>query len=925
MNGNRLMLKTMRRLLNGARSTSQTEQALRAAVADLQEQIAERKLGDDLRTAQNGVLELAVKDIPLHTALDEIVRLVETSSKSHVLASILMLDADGAHLRHGAAPSLPDAYNRVIDGMSIGPGMGSCGTAAYSRKPVYVSDVMSDPLWTDFRALAQQHDLRACWSTPILATSGEILGTFAMYYRVPREPTAEDLEIIEFVVRAAALVISRKRSEAALRESEERLRMALTAGRGIGTWMWDVPSDRVVADARFAELYRVPVSQASVGAPIEAFFKAIHPDDIPHVRAEVEEALRTGEPFSSDYRLLGENGSVRWVTAQGQAELSPEGTPLRFPGVSVDISERKAAEQRKNALITLTDRIRDLDDPDDVAFAAAQVLGETLQVSRVGYGTVDPKNETITIERDWNAPGITSLAGVLQFRDYGSYIEDLTRGITVVLADAERDGRTAEKASALSAISARAFVNMPLTEHGGLVALLYLNNAQPRAWPSEDLSFIREVAERTHTARERLRVSAALRASESELRAANETLEQRIAQRTEELSAAAEALRQSQKMEAVGQLTGGLAHDFNNLLAGISGSLELMQTRMRQGRHDEVDRYVIAAQGAVKRAAALTHRLLAFSRRQTLDPKPTNVNRLVTGMEELIRRSVGPLIDVEFVGAAGLWLTHVDPPQLENALLNLCLNARDAMPDGGRITIETANKWLDRTSAVRHDVPEGQYLSLCVTDTGTGMSPNIIAQAFDPFFTTKPIGQGTGLGLSMIYGFAKQSGGQVRIYSEVGQGTTVCIYLPRYHGAGDDEEDSHKTSPPARTSQGQTILVVDDEATVRMLVTDVLVELGYNVIEAADSAAGLKVLNSDVRIDLLVTDVGLPGGMNGRQMADAGRSKRSALNVLFITGYADNAVIGNGHLDPGMAVLTKPFPVEALTARVSEILNPRVQ
>ncbi|MFB0491725.1 PAS domain S-box-containing protein [Methylobacterium sp. OAE515] len=388
----------------------------------------------------------------------------------------------------------------------------------------------------------------------------------------------------------------------------------------------------------------------------------------------------------------------------------------------------------------------------------------------------------------------------------------------------------------------------------------------------------------------------------------------------EEKARLEEQLRQAQKMEAVGQLTGGLAHDFNNLLAGISGSLELMQTRMAQGRLTDLDRYMTAAQGASKRAAALTHRLLAFSRRQTLDPKPTNVNALVHGMEELIRRTVGPEIEVEVVGASGLWPALVDPHQLENALLNLCINARDAMPRGGRITVETANKWLDAYAARKHDIPPGQYLSLCVTDTGTGMSGDVIAKAFDPFFTTKPIGQGTGLGLSMIYGFAKQSGGQVRIYSEVGEGTTVCIYLPRHHGTVEEIDPLAALSEVQRAEQGETVLVVDDEPTVRMLVTEVLEELGYAAIEAADSASGLKVLQSDVRVDLLITDVGLPGGMNGRQMADAGRERRPDLKVLFITGYAENAVVGNGHLEPGMAVLTKPFVVETLGVRIREMI-----
>jgi PAS domain S-box-containing protein len=382
-----------------------------------------------------------------------------------------------------------------------------------------------------------------------------------------------------------------------------------------------------------------------------------------------------------------------------------------------------------------------------------------------------------------------------------------------------------------------------------------------------------------------------------------------------------EQLRQSQKMEAVGQLTGGLAHDFNNLLTGISGSLEMMQVRMSQGRTAEFDRYFMAAQGAVKRAAALTHRLLAFSRRQTLDPRPTNVNRLLGNLEELVRRTVGPGIQVELVGASSLWPTLVDPNQLENAVLNLCINARDAMPDGGKLTIETANKWIDERAARQHDLPAGQYVSLCVTDTGTGMTPEVVAKAFDPFFTTKPIGEGTGLGLSMIYGFARQSGGQVRIYSEIGQGTTMCIYLPRHDEEAPPEEEAILSTAPEPLGDGEVVLVIDDEPTIRMLIAEVLAESGFAVIEAPDGPAGLRVLESNARIDLLITDVGLPGGMNGRQVADAARVTRPDLKVLFITGYAENAVIGRGRLQKGMYVLTKPFQMEVLGQRIREIIE----
>ena len=387
-----------------------------------------------------------------------------------------------------------------------------------------------------------------------------------------------------------------------------------------------------------------------------------------------------------------------------------------------------------------------------------------------------------------------------------------------------------------------------------------------------------------------------------------------------ELAAAQEALRQSQKMEAVGQLTGGLAHDFNNLLTGITGSLELMSTHIAQGRLIDIDRYVTAAQGAAKRAAALTHRLLAFSRQQTLDPKPTDITRLVAGMQELIDRTMGPEITVEAVPGTGLWPTLVDPSQLENALLNLCINARDAMPHGGKLTIETNNHWLDARAAQERGLAPGEYVSLCVSDTGSGMPPEVSARAFDPFYTTKPLGQGTGLGLSMIYGFVQQSGGQARIYSEVGSGTMVRLYLPRHSGNVVEADTRSSVIDAPRAGQGATVLVIDDEPTVRMLVTDVLQDLGYTAIEAADGATGLKVLRSDTRIDLLVTDVGLPGGMNGRQVADAARATRAGLKVLFITGYAENAVLGHGHLDPGMHVLTKPFEVSVLANRISELI-----
>ena len=693
---------------------------------------------------------------------------------------------------------------------------------------------------------------------------------------------------------------------------------------------------------RFAELFdQAPTFMAMLRGP-EHRFERVNPAYLrlvghrPVVGKTVAEALpdaaaqgyvtlldnvfATGEPFVANgfaYAMQAEPGgpvAQHHVDFVYQPIKDEAGQVTGIFVEGVDVSSRVRADTYRDALLQMSDRLRVLQDPDEMSFATAEILARTLHVGRAGYGEVDTAAETITIARDWNAPGVASLAGVLNFRDFGSYIEDLKRGETVVVADAYTDLRTAGTADALAGISAVSFVNMPVSEHGGLVALLYLNHGEARQWSPEDLAFIRDAAERTRQAVERRR-------AEQRLRELAASLERQVEARTEELRETEAALRQAQKMEAVGQLTGGIAHDFNNLLAGISGSLELLNIRLNQGRLDAVPRYIDAAQSAAKRAIALTQRLLAFSRRQTLDPKPTAVNRLIANMEELLRRSIGPDISMEVVGAAGLWPTLIDPNQLENALLNLCINARDAMPEGGKLTIETANKWLDDKAAKERDLPPGQYISVCVSDTGTGMTPEVVARAFDPFFTTKPLGQGTGLGLSMIYGFVRQSGGQVRIYSEVGQGTTMCLYLPRHLGDADSDEPVPAAAFSFDGSHEETVLVVDDEPTVRLLIVDVLQEAGYRVLEAEDGAEGLRVLQAPGRIDLLVTDVGLPGGMNGRQVADAGRVLRPELKVLFITGYAENAVVANGRLDPGMQIITKPFAIEALGNRIREMID----
>ncbi|RYF73348.1 MAG: response regulator, partial [Comamonadaceae bacterium] len=423
--------------------------------------------------------------------------------------------------------------------------------------------------------------------------------------------------------------------------------------------------------------------------------------------------------------------------------------------------------------------------------------------------------------------------------------------------------------------------------------------------------------------------------AERDLRALNNSLETRIAERTRDLEqalerlreesaereAAEEALRQSQKMEAVGQLTGGIAHDFNNLLQGITGSLDVLKLRLQLGKTDNLERLIAGAMGSAQRAAGLTHRLLAFSRRQPLDPKPVKANQLVAPMEDLLRRTMGENIGIELVLAGGLWTTLCDANQLESAILNLCINARDAMPDGGMLTVETSNASLDDSYIGQtRDLKAGQYVCVSVTDTGTGMTPDVLSKAFDPFFTTKPIGQGTGLGLSMIYGFAKQSQGHVRLYSEPGRGTSAKLYLPRHHGEATAVPPPPRIESDHHTEDGEILLVVEDEPVVRALVVDLLQGLGYRTVQAADGAEALRILQSPQRVDLLVTDVGLPQ-MNGRQVYDAARVTRPDLKVLFMTGYAENATLANGFLQPGMEMITKPFAMEKLASKVLKMLR----
>jgi PAS domain S-box-containing protein len=654
---------------------------------------------------------------------------------------------------------------------------------------------------------------------------------------------------------------------ASLAHSEEQLRLATEAAE-VGLWDVDVLTDTLYWPPRVKAMFGI---SPDVSVSMADFYAGLHPEDAPETGAAY---ARAADPerralYDVEYRTIGkEDGVIRWVAAKGRGVFDEHDKCIRVIGTAIDITRRKADEEQLRRLnANLENEISARIAERDQLWRSSQDIFVVVDAE----GVIQAVNPAAMKILGYTADEMLGQA-VFAFvhpDDRQLTLEALIHSRTADLPIFENRYRHKDDSYRV--------ISWVATPQGGLI-----------------------YASGRHVTEER--------------------------RRDVELAEALERLRQSQKMEAVGQLTGGIAHDFNNLLAGITGSLELLQRRVATGQIEGLQRYTSTAITSAQRAAALTQRLLAFARRQPLDPKRVDANRLVAEMEDLLRRTLGPSIDLEMVMSGGLWWTLCDPNQLESAILNLAINGRDAMPEGGRLTIETANAHLDDAYARAQgdELRAGQYVAIAVTDTGIGMPPDIIAKVFDPFFTTKPLGQGTGLGLSMLYGFIKQSEGHVKIYSEVGKGTTFKLYLPRLREElGADSSDSAVLEQLRQfnAEQGETVLVVDDEAAVRMLVTETLQELGYKAIEAAESKAALRVIESDVRIDLLVTDVGIPG-LNGRQIADAARVLRPDLKVLFMTGYAHNAAVGNSAaLEPGMRIITKPFSLDALAQTMREMIE----
>ena len=781
----------------------------------------------------------------------------------------------------------------------------------------------------------------------------------------------------------------RRRADEAMRETEERYRLAARATND-AIWDWRMADGQVIWNEALGALFGHTERETDSGWWIEH----IHPDDRQRVSDSIHAVIDgDGVNWSAEYRFRRADGSHAHLLDRGTVLRDEDGHAIRMIGAMLDLTERRRMGER---LRESEARYRTLFESIESGFCVVEVRVDGPD-SRTDYRVIEAnpafyrqtgfpqevldrwlREAAPTLEESWyEIYGRVARTGVPERFEQGSAAlgrwfdvyafrigDPQDCRVAILFTDISPRRNAEERLRALNEnleaqVAERTADRdrmwrlstdvMLVARFDGTITAVNPAWTSLLGWQEHDLigrSFIDlvhpdDVASTTDAAAalsqgDRItRFENRYRAKDDEycwlswtavpgadlIHAVGRDMTAEREQQLE-LEQAQEQLRQAQKMEAVGQLTGGIAHDFNNLLTGVIGSLDMMQRQIARGETARIERYATTAITSANRAAALTHRLLAFSRRQPLDPKPVNSNRLVTGMEELLRRTIGEATRLEIVTAGGLWQTLCDPHQLESAILNLAINARDAMPEGGTLTIETCNAHLDSAyAAQQRDVRPGQYVCICVTDTGTGMARETVEKAFEPFFTTKPIGQGTGLGLSMIYGFARQSEGYARIYSEVGKGTTIKLYLPRYYGESEQDETEQGGLVDAhRAEHGEVVLVVEDETAVRDLVVDVLQELGYRAIEASDGPAGLKLLQSAMRIDLLVTDVGLPG-LNGRQVADAARQHRPDLKVLFMTGYAENAAVANGFLDPGMEMITKPFAIDALATRIRDIIE----
>ncbi|WP_292860121.1 GAF domain-containing protein [Mesorhizobium sp.] len=764
-----------------------------------------------------------------------------------------------------------------------------------------------------------------------LVKEGRLTALMAVHDSAPRAWTQNELALLNEVTERSWAHIERARSDQSAKETAERLSLA-TQAAAIGTWDYDPATSRLQWDRQCRALFGI-FSDTEVSYE-GSFIAGLHPEDRERADQAVRKALSPEgpEPFNIEYRTVGlEDGIERWVAASGHA-IFAGGQAVRFIGTVIDISGRKKAERNLKIMNDTGAAVAAEFDLDKIVQTTTDA-GVQLSGAQFGaffYNVLDDQGASYML---YALSGASRSA----FENYPmpratAVFEPTFMGTSVVrsddiLKDPRYGNNKPRNGMPEGHLPVRSYLAVPVVSNSGeVLGGLFFGHAETGKFLPEHETALLGVAGHAATAIDNARLFQAAerelaerRRAEAALQTLNSTLEQRVIEEVAERSKAEDQLRQAQKMEAVGQLTGGIAHDFNNMLAVIIGGLNLLKRKLSKGETD-VERFVEGAMDGAHRAAALTQRLLAFSRQQPLKPEPINANRLVGGMTDLLVRTLGETIKVETVFGAGLWQVEADASQLESALLNLSVNARDAMPAGGKLTIETSNAYVDDRYARESAIPAGQFVLIAVTDTGTGMPPDVLARAFDPFYTTKSVGKGTGLGLSQVYGFVRQSGGNVKIYSEQNVGTTVKIYLPRHYGSAEQAAD--KTQP--KSIEGgvltEIIMVVEDEDRVRAVSAEALRELGYTVVEASGPGEAIHLIEAGQPLSLLFTDVVMPE-MSGRQLVDILRKKNPKLKVLYTTGYTRNAIVHNGILDPGTQLLPKPFNLEDLAAKVRSILD----
>ena len=748
----------------------------------------------------------------------------------------------------------------------------------------------------------QRKDGELFWNRLLMAPVYDTEGVLAYFFASQVDVTIERERLHGLEVSNASLMAELTDRLRLQKEQERELAFTLKAAR-FGTWTLDIVSRQLIASETCKEIFGRPIDQPFT---YDERLQAIHPDDREKSAAEVRRCIAEGNDYDVIYRIYRQDGEVRWIASRGQPFYDAKGEALRIAGVSTDITEHKRNEIMRAGLVELGDVFRDTDQPEDIAFAAARIIGKTLEASRAGFGEIDLAAETVTIVRDWSAPTVAPLTGTFALRAYGSYIDDLKRGEEVCVADARTDPRTGTTTTALEALDARAIINMPVMENGRLVAMLYIASAGARRWRPDEVEFIREVAERTRIATERRR-------SEHALSMLAASLEQQVAARTSELQTAEDALRQSQKMEAVGQLTGGVAHDFNNLLTVIRSATDLLKRPDLSAERRE--RYIDAISDTADRAAKLTGQLLAFARRQALQPEVIDVGQSLRVISDMLGTLTGSRIVIAIDLPDTACFTNVDPSQLDTALVNMAVNARDAMEGAGRIDITVRSAGL--IPAVRsHPAVEGRFIAIAMADSGSGIEPDKLERIFEPFFTTKGVGQGTGLGLSQVFGFAKQSGGDITVESEVGRGTVFTLYLPQVDQGAPAEVDD--VGEGLADGHGTCVLVVEDNSEVGTFTTQSLAELGYVTVWAADAQEALAELAVDAtRFDIVFSDVVMPG-MNGIELGKVIRDRYPTLPVVLTSGYSNVLAQDGTH---GFELLHKPYSVEQLSRILSKVVG----